>query len=128
MKSIGEFGNIIDVTKADIKGHGGKGTFHHLAFRANNDYDHQFWKELITRLGYKTTDILDRKYFKSFYFREHGHILFEIATDNPGFIVDENLVSLGEGFMLPNMHEHYRIFLENKLVKLKLNRGKRRNK
>ena len=86
----------------------GAGTVHHIAWRAKDEEQHQKWRELLEQEGYFPTEILDRNYFKALYFHEGGGILFEIATDLPGFTVDEPLSELGNKLMLPTWLEDKR--------------------
>ena len=96
----------------------GKGTIHHIAFRAR-DEEHQLeYRERMLSLGLRVTGVLDRNYFRSIYFREPGGILFEIATDDPGFAVDEPVGELGSGLMLPPWLEEKRTSIEAGLVEL----------
>jgi glyoxalase family protein len=95
-------------------GRQGAGTVHHIAW-ACQDEDQPAWRELIAELGGYVTDVRDRDYFKSIYFREPRGILFEIATLSPGFAVDEDPDHLGEELRLPKMHEHLRADLERTL-------------
>ncbi|MDF2747127.1 MAG: diguanylate cyclase, partial [Propionibacteriaceae bacterium] len=95
-------GALVDVF-AGVRDRGWQagGTVHHVAFRAPDLATMQAWHaELISR-GVSVTQILDRQYFKSIYFREPGGVLFEIATDAPGFSVDEPLLELGRNLKLP---------------------------
>ena len=89
-------------------GHIAAGTVHHIAFRAGNDDEHRQWREKLAELGLGVTDIIDRQYFHSIYFREPGGILFEIATDAPGFAIDEPIETLGESLRLPPQYEEHR--------------------
>jgi glyoxalase family protein len=77
------------------------GTVHHVAFRAPDLTTMQAWHAELMSRGVSVTQILDRQYFKSIYFREPGGVLFEIATDAPGFSVDEPLLELGRNLKLP---------------------------
>jgi glyoxalase family protein len=77
------------------------GSVHHIAFRARDDQEQRQWREHLVALGYNVTPVIDRVYFHSIYFREPGGILFEIATDPPGFTLDEDLNQLGESLRLP---------------------------
>jgi catechol 2,3-dioxygenase-like lactoylglutathione lyase family enzyme len=77
------------------------GTVHHIAWRTTDDEQQHEWLGEIGRLGYNVSPIMDRVYFHSIYFREPGGILFEIATDTPGFAVDEPVEQLGSGLRLP---------------------------
>ena len=77
------------------------GTVHHVAWRAN-DAAHQLeWREALVKAGRNVTPVIDRYYFKSIYYREPGGVLFEIATDGPGFIADEKAEDLGSSLSLP---------------------------
>jgi glyoxalase family protein len=77
---------------------------HHIAFRAASDAAQLQWREEIA-LHIPTTAVLDRDYFHSIYFREPGGVLFELATDNPGFATDEPIESLGESLCVPEWLE-----------------------
>ena len=77
------------------------GTVHHVAFRAPDLETMTGWQQELIARGVSVTQILDRQYFKSIYFREPGGVLFEIATDAPGFDVDEPLLELGRHLKLP---------------------------
>jgi glyoxalase family protein len=90
----------------------GAGGVHHIAFRAPNDVEHRAWRDRIRAAGLGITDVIDRYYFKSLYFREPGRILFEIATDGPGFATDEDAEHLGERLALPPFLEPHRAAIE----------------
>ena len=79
----------------------GTGTVHQVAWRALDDEHQLRWREELVAGGGRVTPVIDRKYFHSIYFREPGGVLFEIATDQPGFTVDESLENLGSGLQLP---------------------------
>lgn len=112
-QSEGQFGNIIDIKLTpSVRGLMGAGTVHHIAWRAKDEVDHQRWRALLQKEGFYPTEILDRNYFKAIYFHEEGGILFEIATDPPGFTVDEPLHELGHKLMLPSWFESKREELE----------------
>jgi glyoxalase family protein len=81
---------------------GGAGTIHHVAFRARDAAEQLQLREKVTSLGLHPTPVIDRTYFQSVYVREPGNVLFEVATDGPGFTVDEPLESLGESLTLPS--------------------------
>jgi predicted esterase/catechol 2,3-dioxygenase-like lactoylglutathione lyase family enzyme len=85
-------------------GVGGAGTIHHVAFRAADDADELRLRQAVTDLGLRPTEVIDRDYFHSVYFREPGGVLFEIATDPPGFATDEPADSLGEELRVPAQH------------------------
>src|SRR5690606_3408109 len=96
----------------------GTGTVHHVAFRVANDEAHLEAQALIRDFGLPTTPVIDRQYFRSVYFREPGGVLFELATDPPGFDVDEPADRLGHALKLPPQHEPLRERLEQRLVPL----------
>jgi glyoxalase family protein len=83
----------------------GVGSIHHIAFRAPNDEQQLKYQALIRHAGFNVTEVLDRSYFHSIYFRERGGVLFEIATDTPGFAIDESVNALGEALKLPEWLE-----------------------
>ena len=102
-------------------GRQGAGTVHHIAFRTSNDDEQKYWQKSIMDNGFSVTPIRDRKYFKSIYFHEPGGVLFEIATDPPGFTVDEPYESLGRDLKLPDQYESMRGEIESRLPKLHAN-------
>jgi glyoxalase family protein len=93
----------------------GAGTVHHIAW-ACSDEAQTVWRERVVEEGARPTEIIDRLYFKSIYFREPSGVLFEIATLSPGFAVDEPADRLGESLALPPWHEHLREKLEHTLT------------
>jgi glyoxalase family protein len=93
----------------------GAGSVHHIAWAAR-DEDHLAWQARVSAAGRHVTDVRDRDYFKSIYFREPRGVLFEIATLSPGFAVDEDPDRLGEELRVPRMHAHLRGQLERTLV------------
>lgn len=108
-RATSEIGNVIDVKLSPVGvGQMGVGTVHHIAWRAQDDADQLDWKEQIETYGLGVTPVQDRQYFNAIYFREYGDILFEIATDPPGFAIDESPDSLGENLMLPEQYEQHR--------------------
>ena len=88
------------------------GSVHHIAFRARDDAEQLQWREHLVELGYNVTPVIDRIYFYSIYFREPGGILFEIATEPPGFTLDETIEDLGTGLRLPPWLESARSQIE----------------
>ncbi|GAO41873.1 ring-cleaving dioxygenase [Flavihumibacter petaseus] len=94
------------------------GTNHHVAFRVRNDEELMKIREKIVQYGLHITPKIDRNYFFSLYFREPGGVLFELATDNPGFTVDEPLAELGTHLKLPEQYESDRAQIEKKLPQL----------
>lgn len=120
-RAAGERGNWIDVNeKPQARGWGGSGTVHHIAWRARDDEEHQEWREQVIRHGFQATPIVDRNYFKALYFREEGGILFEIATDPPGFERDEPFDALGGKLLLPEWLEPHRLRIEQGLQPFKV--------
>jgi len=111
---------IVDLVElADEKrGLNANGTVHHVAFRVKNDEILMHFREKIEEFGLSITPQIDRQYFHSLYFREPGGVLFEIATDNPGFTVDESLEELGKNLKLPAQYESQRAAIEKHLVKI----------
>src|SRR5205085_1445242 len=79
----------------------GAGTTHHIAWRTADDDEQAVWLERLTEVGLRPTPVQDRKYFHSVYFRMPDGMLIEIATDPPGFLVDEPAETLGQGLSLP---------------------------
>jgi glyoxalase family protein len=100
-----------------VMGIPGGGTVHHVAWASPMD-EHEAWHERVTAAGLHPTQIIDRFYFRSIYFREPNGILFEIATIGPGFATDEDPEHLGERLSLPPDYEHLREQLEPKLTPL----------
>jgi len=97
---------LVDPGRA--QGEEATGTVHHVAWRARDDERQRAWRSTIAGAGFQVTPVIERKYFRSIYFREPGGVLFEIATDGPGFTVDEPLESLGTALQLPAQHEDRR--------------------
>ncbi|QYR23149.1 ring-cleaving dioxygenase [Paenibacillus sp. sptzw28] len=120
-RAAGDIGNVIDVPKANMEwGGGGAGTVHHIAWRAKDYHEHEEWQRSVAQHGYQPTQIIDRQYFNAIYFREGGGILFEIATDPPGFARDEQADALGEKLMLPEWFEPKRSQIEAKLLPIQV--------
>ncbi len=94
------------------RGRVGIGGVHHVAFRAATKEDHRAWRRRIGGAGLRVTEIIDRFYFESIYFREPGGVLFEVATDGPGFATDEDAAHLGERLSLPPFLEPERVRIE----------------
>ncbi|MGX5819076.1 ring-cleaving dioxygenase [Chitinophaga lutea] len=116
-------GNYIDLVCApdSLKGLAGSGTVHHLAFRTPDKDTQLQVRERIVKRMLNPTPVLDRNYFTSIYFREPGGVLFEVATDVPGFAADEPADRLGESLQLPSWFEKDRAELEKKLGPLAYN-------
>ncbi len=96
-------------------GRPGIGGVHHVAFRTPDDEEQLQWREQISRKVSSVTPVIDRFYFHSVYFREPGGVLFEIATDGPGFATDEDPAHLGESLALPPFLEPHRQEIEENL-------------
>jgi catechol 2,3-dioxygenase-like lactoylglutathione lyase family enzyme len=101
------------------------GTVHHIAWRTPDGVQQEAWRRQIAGLGHNVTPVLDRQYFRSIYFREPGGVLFEIATDPPGFSIDEPLGQLGTHLKLPPWLESMRSQIESILPPLRLPEVKR---
>ncbi|CAG9609894.1 ring-cleaving dioxygenase [Pseudoneobacillus rhizosphaerae] len=93
----------------------GRGSIHHLAIRVKNEEELTYWEEQVRTRGFHSSGIVDRFYFKSLYFRESNGILFEIATDGPGFTIDGDIETLGEKLDLPPFLEERRAEIEENL-------------
>jgi glyoxalase family protein len=105
----------LDVHPEEPRGRPGIGGVHHVAFRTPNDEEHQQWRARIAKTNSDVTPIIDRYYFHSIYFREPAGVLFEIATDGPGFTADEDQEHLGERLALPPFLEPHRQEIEENL-------------
>jgi glyoxalase family protein len=112
--------SIIDLVELpnEKRGLSGAGINHHVAFRVEDDETLMKFREKIMDYGLDITPQIDRNYFHSLYFREPGGVLFEIATDNPGFTVDEPLEELGQNLKLPAQYESRRSEIESHLIPL----------
>ncbi len=115
-------GTYVDLRElpTGASGSGGAGTVHHVAFRAADDATEFGLREQIAASGLPITEQIDRTYFRSMYFREPGQVLFELATDAPGFATDEPADQLGETLQLPPQHAHLRSALSSQLPALQL--------
>lgn len=112
--------SIVDIVELPEEKHGhvAGGSVHHVAFRVKNDEILMEFRAKIKALGLNITPQIDRNYFHSLYFREPGGVLFEIATENPGFTVDEPLEELGKNLKLPVQYESKRSEIEAHLIPL----------
>jgi predicted esterase/catechol 2,3-dioxygenase-like lactoylglutathione lyase family enzyme len=120
-----ESGSVVDVTAAETPNQGrvAKGSIHHVAFRAADMEDQARLSQQLADLGVDATEVRDRQYFQSIYFREPGGVLFEIATDGPGFLTDEPEGRLGTSLKLPEQFEPRRTQIERNLAPIKLPNG-----
>ncbi|KAB7732119.1 ring-cleaving dioxygenase [Rudanella paleaurantiibacter] len=107
-------GSFVDVQHAagELRGAQGAGSVHHVAFATDNHQTQVAIRERLIDNGFMPTEILDRNYFKSIYYREPGGVLFEIATNPPGFAIDEPVASLGRELKLPEWYEPRRAQIE----------------
>ncbi|WP_249871548.1 ring-cleaving dioxygenase [Oceanobacillus saliphilus] len=121
-KTEASLGNVIDIKLSpSVRGLAGAGTIHHIAWRAKDEAELQEWRNRVETKGFQPTEVKDRNYFKALYFQETGGILFEIATDPPGFAVDEAPDELGTKLMLPSWFEAKRKELEEILPPIEVN-------
>ena len=113
-------GHLLDVIVDPSAGRGrsGGGTIHHIAFRTRDTREQQAWRQRLQQHGLSVTDVRNRTYFQSIYFNEPGGVRFEIATDPPGFSVDEDLNDLGTALKLPAQYEPLRGQIEEQLPPL----------
>ncbi|MCE6957812.1 ring-cleaving dioxygenase [Cereibacter sphaeroides] len=120
-RASGGIGGLVDIREAGdfLPGRMGAGSVHHIAFRAADDAEQAAMRaRLAGNHRLRTTEQQDRNYFRSLYFREPGGVLFEIATDIPGFTVDEPLADLGSALKLPAQFEPFRHEIEARLPAL----------
>ena len=110
--------SVIIETSDEAPGRGGRGIVHHVAFRAKDLDNLKELREKVLAKGLQPTDVIDRHWFKSVYFREPSGVLFEIATDDPGYDVDEDFESLGEKLILTPWLEPRRKLIESILPSL----------
>lgn len=118
-ESDGDRGYVVDVLEEPNapRGRPGAGTVHHVAFRTT-EADQLEWRDVLIEQGLRPTEVIDRKWFKSVYVRERGGVLFEFATDTPGYAVDEDREELGERLVLPEWLEGRRDEIEAGLPEL----------
>jgi glyoxalase family protein len=123
----GAAGTTIDLVERPgrFPGRLGTGSIHHIALRARNDREQNEWLEALSSAGFNVTTVQDRQYFHSVYFREPGGVLFEIATDNPGFTTDEPVETLGRQLKLPSWLEPVRERIETKLPLLDITKAEK---
>jgi glyoxalase family protein len=118
----GGAGRIVDVREIGGfgRGTGGAGTVHHVAFAVQDDEAELAVRDRVERAGLRPTPVVDRNYFHSVYFREPGGVLYELATNNPGFAIDEPVETLGETLRLPPQYEPNRAEIEAALPRIHL--------
>ena len=115
-------GALVDVHASNLVQPGltAGGTVHHIAFRVPDQATQQRWRDELVSRGHQVTEILDRQYFTSIYFREPGGVLFEIATDTPGFDINEPLLELGRALKLPPWLEPSREAIEHAVIPIRV--------
>ncbi len=117
----GPAGSVVDVVlDRTAVGRLGAGTVHHVAWRARDGEEQLRFREAVVEAALNVTPVIDRKYFHSIYFREPGGVLFEVATEGPGFAIDEPADQLGTHLALPNWLEPRRAALERRLPSVRL--------
>lgn len=118
-KGVGAMGQHVDILVDPKRPHGrmGAGSVHHVAFRTKDDAEQIEYQRALAGAGLGVTEVRDRQYFRSIYFRSPGGVLFEIATDAPGFAIDEPVETLGHSLKLPPWLEPHRQKIENVLPK-----------
>ncbi len=121
-KGAGEYAQYIDllVRPGHARGRLGAGSVHHVAFRTVDDSEQLEYMQALRSAGHMATDVKDRQYFHSIYFREPNGTLFEVATDAPGFLYDEPVESLGAELKLPSWLEQHRPKIEEILPEIHL--------
>lgn len=120
LKINDSIGGLIELSKkAHKRGHVAVGTVHHIAFSVNND-EINAYRILLLEKGYQPTEIKDRNYFKSLYFREPGGILIELATEGPGLFIDESIEKLGQKFIIPKHFQQDQEEIINSLMPLEV--------
>lgn len=120
-ESDGELGYVVDILEDPQapRGQPGAGTVHHVAFQVTRD-DQSEWREILMDEGLRPTESIDRKWFESVYARTAGGVLFEFATKEPGYTVDEDIAELGERLVLPEWLEDRREEIEDELPDLQI--------
>ena len=109
------FGEILVQQQEGPSEKPGRGSIHHLAIRVGNEEELRYWDGVVKKRGFDSSGVVDRYYFQSLYFRDSNGILFEIATDGPGFTRDSTVEALGTGLDLPPFLEDRRAEIESKL-------------
>ena len=114
-----EIGSSVIIEEAESKpSANGRGIIHHVAFRAKDDDELESLREKVVGMGLGPSQVIDRHWFHSVYFRSPGGVLFEIATDGPGYDVDENPDKLGQKLILPPWLESKRVMIEKRLPEI----------
>lgn len=124
LKGSADYGNIIDVKKTVLpNGVPGAGTVHHIAWRVADGEHYATWQDAIFDLGLRPTEVRERNYFQSVYFHDTGRILHELATDVPGFQIDEEVEELGQELQLPSWLEKERAQIRQSLPQIVIPKG-----
>lgn len=119
--SSAPIGNVVDIKMVEDKlGEMGVGTVHHIAWRTPDEEDQLEWQNYAQEKGFHVTEVRDRNYFTAIYFREKGDILYEIATDTPGFAHDESYETMGQALKLPEQYEENRDKLKELLIPIEV--------
>lgn len=114
-------GAVVDVCSSEkTRGRIAVGSVHHIAFRCTDESEQLRWRDQLIEAGFTVSPVMDRNYFHSIYFREPNGILFEIATDGPGFTIDESPAALGQSLKLPPVFEPMRVEIERVLPPLEV--------
>lgn len=112
-------GDYLDLLASErLPATGGAGSVHHIALRVSDDTEQQEWLSALRKAGFAVSSVRDRTYFHSIYFRGPGGVLFELATDPPGMLIDESEEALGTHLMLPSQYEAHRQQIEARLEPL----------
>jgi len=120
---VGKYVDVLPTIEASRQGHG---TVHHVAFQTPTDEDQAAMREAVQGEGLRPTQQIDRHWFRSVYVREHGGVLFELATSGPGYTSDEPLDELGESLVLPGKFEAQREQIEAQLPDVTIPRAEGR--
>ena len=122
LKTKGKWQHHVIVSKevANIRVRWGVGVVHHIAWSVPNNDAHKAWQIKMKNKGYHVTDVKDRNYFNAIYMKERGGIIFEFATEGPGFTIDERFEDLGTQLMLPPQYEEHREALLNVLPPIRI--------
>lgn len=113
-------GHVILEKVEPKQGQTGRGTVHHVAFRAKNDEEQKMMQNAVMKKGYRPTGVIDRHFFRSVYFQTPGGVLFEIASDGPGYEAVQDKLELGKKIWLPDSLENRREMIEKRLPEIKV--------
>lgn len=124
LRGTADYGNVIDVKKTILpNGVPGAGTVHHIAWRVSDEKQFTTWQDALFDHGLRPTEVKDRNYFRSVYFHDTGRILHELATDAPGFGIDESSDELGHALKLPRWLEPDRLAITDALPPITIPKG-----